>query len=316
MTKTATSAENGLTISHIPAATRALVFLSMILLLATHTAFAADIAQQVQNDSGKLPQIMAGLVKIRPSAWPVTDEDVANTEALRACHAGYPQHSLDYGEEGMVRVRFDINLVGVVTKTTIEQSSGFSFLDQYSSKGLAHCGLHARLERGKPVASVFTVDIVYSATFQHAALARCVSSLDMAQLPVDLQNKWQQFKEEANRVLYPKNRKVGHNQDAGYIEFPTAETWCRNTLDLIKRDIGPDDPRIVPALTSLGDLYAENDMKGQAEKQYRLALAIVSKQSPIKENEVNDARYNLAMFYHETGRDAMALGVFRGRAEQ
>jgi protein TonB len=79
-----------------------------------------------------------------------------------ACIPAYPRLSMEFEEEGTVRLQFDIGPDGKARETHVIRSSGHPRLDKAAIAALSACPFKAAIRDGVPVSSTLMVDYVWS----------------------------------------------------------------------------------------------------------------------------------------------------------
>jgi protein TonB len=74
----------------------------------------------------------------------------------------YPRASKRLGEEGVVKVRLDISVVGTTTHATIIQTSGFDRLDKAALKAVKNWKFNPAIKGGRPVETSIDIPVRFN----------------------------------------------------------------------------------------------------------------------------------------------------------
>jgi protein TonB len=80
---------------------------------------------------------------------------------LNSCKPDYPRVSLQAGEQGTVKIQFEIGIGNQLIATKVVKSSGYKNLDKATIDALSHCKFRVGYQDGKPVQSSFTAEYAW-----------------------------------------------------------------------------------------------------------------------------------------------------------
>jgi TonB family protein len=124
------------------------------------TMFAASFAitvhatEPVATDAASAPPAAQPVAPPPNIAKPV----LAN---LNPCKPTYPIVSLQFEEQGTVRLQFKIGADSQLISTKVLKSSGYSKLDNAAVEALSHCRFKAAMKDGVPIEATLAVDYVW-----------------------------------------------------------------------------------------------------------------------------------------------------------
>jgi len=75
--------------------------------------------------------------------------------------ADYPKASRQRREAGTVRIAMNVDVTGIVTRTEVVQSSGFTALDQTATETLSRCPFLPAIKDGRPVEAAVEITYVW-----------------------------------------------------------------------------------------------------------------------------------------------------------
>eukprot|EP00741_Cyanophora_paradoxa_P016902 tig00020943_g16323.t1 len=94
-------------------------------------------------------------------------------------------------------------------------------------------------------------------------------------------------------------------------DYKEAETLLNRALDLRKRALGPNDPKVAASLFSLAQLYAAQQKLADAEPLYKRCMEARLKSLGEKDGATVEAMMALATLFNVSGRPAEAEPVLR-----
>lgn len=93
---------------------------------------------------------------------PVNHTSTSVKVDYEACKPAYPKQARLAGEEGTVRLKFDVGIDGRLAAANVVKSSGFSDLDRAALNALSSCTFKSATQDGAPIRSSLVTDYVWS----------------------------------------------------------------------------------------------------------------------------------------------------------